>query len=896
MKYKKFKTLSARVSTNDHSKSEDEEPFHKPERPKKPVHYSHINISTSTSSNSRTSHHSTNFNDSGDSEEEEPIIEPTPTSFMPLQDTPLLIRTSIATTLSLVSYSFQDFGQKASKPLAGEEIDADEEDSFRCNKDGSRNDEANFLPVHSVVVVVILSLIIHIVVAIVIRRNFTVKIVWLEQWNGQFFVRRTLKDCGLILELGGYTKEKPCLMVSIASLGTLNVVDKSGIQNIMVQYCTCHLADTHCQQLLCAQLWPATISNPKTAVSFDCLEHFQMLNLMTKTSSSEFYKTLERLTDNTGMNVPPSHLREFMRASRQWRTLHLQTVHCSRYENKVHQVEYFLRGAGSNFMAHVNEFDKKLPPTKPTCNDHKAIHESNSRSTCNLCYGKRQINLDYIWCRSMMYKTPKLITSGYDVMCHWSVCLFNHLKMYPVPFHPTQPCSAFQLLVPKFHLNAHIEQCQNIFSFNWVPGVSQTDTEGPECAWAVSNSLAGSTKKMGPGSHWDMLDEHFGDWNCTHSLSVASYLLDRAEEALENRPIQVEALKYLTKGIKPDCRHCIPKVRSATGHHVRLELALEEEERTRKDFGKKAIEVTVSVTTLIAEGLDLKEVIQHFKWDSKHQSLHLTDLQKAQLLDRGFSILSRMDAFFKAQQLHIPHAVVLHDQLNSQPGNSALWNIPLLLPSEIVDLGGACSKALLDIKWRLQYAYCHDSLEQMQKHLLVHTGLIAYKLKYLHGQYNGTKSNQTVNVISTKIDACAAKYRMLFAMVDKHAKAYAMGVNCKDNKAIHDSLRISWCKASARAHQWQEECLLIQEEMQWSLLTFEKQALQWEKCAADSLNAQFHDMVPEVIEGCSAYAAHQIAMRRNLAVFCQSKWVKVLQELAAGSRGIAMGELEYILA
>ena len=141
MKYKKFKTLSARVSTNDHRKSEDEEPFHKPECPKNPVHYSHINISTSTSSNSQTSHHSTNFDDSGDSEEEEPIIEPTPTSFMPLQDTPLLIQTSIATTLGLVSYSFQDFGQKASwaKPLAGEEIDADEEDSFGCNKDGLQN-------------------------------------------------------------------------------------------------------------------------------------------------------------------------------------------------------------------------------------------------------------------------------------------------------------------------------------------------------------------------------------------------------------------------------------------------------------------------------------------------------------------------------------------------------------------------------------------------------------------------------------------------------------------------------------------------------------------------------------------------------------------------------------
>ncbi|KAE9398540.1 hypothetical protein BT96DRAFT_994741 [Gymnopus androsaceus JB14] len=354
----------------------------------------------------------------------------------------------------------------------------------------------------------------------------------------------------------------------------------------------------------------------------------------------------------------------------------------------------------------------------------------------------------------------------------------------------------------------------------------------------------------------------------------------------------------------------------------------------KKDFGKKAIKVSVSATTLIVEALDLKEVIQCFKWDTEHQSLHPTDLQKARLLDRGFSILSQMDAFFEAQRLHMPHAVILHDKLNAKPGNSALWNIPLLLPSEIINHGGTCSKTLLDIEWCLRYAYCHDSLEQMQKHLLSRTGLIAYKLKYLHGQYNGTRSSQTVNAISTKINACATKYRVSFAMVDKHAKAvgcvasglrklnpedirgiernalhnqwkmdvtlswiwYAMGVNFEDDEAVHDNLRISWCKALARAHQWQEECLLIQEEMRWLLVTFEKQALEWERRSTNSWNAQFRNMTPEVIEGCAAYTARQTSLRRNLAVFCQSKWLKVLQELAMGPRGIALDNSEYILA
>lgn len=67
------------------------------------------------------------------------------------------------------------------------------------------------------------------------------------------------------------------------------------------------------------------------------------------------------------------------------------------------------------FMAHVQEFDKKIPDTKSTCNDHKAVRNANSRreknltargvasifcarhdcfrpgSTCDLRYGERYV-------------------------------------------------------------------------------------------------------------------------------------------------------------------------------------------------------------------------------------------------------------------------------------------------------------------------------------------------------------------------------------------------------------------------------------------------------------------------------------------------------------------------
>jgi hypothetical protein len=73
--------------------------------------------------------------------------------------------------------------------------------------------------------------------------------------------------------------------------------------------------------------------------------------------------------------------------------------------------------------------------------------------------------------------------------------------------------TAFNFFVLKFHIAAHIAACQTNFSFNWTPGVSRMGREVPECRWADINCIAASTKEMRPGSHQEVLDNHFGDWN-----------------------------------------------------------------------------------------------------------------------------------------------------------------------------------------------------------------------------------------------------------------------------------------------------------------------------------------------------------------------------------------------
>ncbi|KAG6828877.1 hypothetical protein H0H93_014690, partial [Arthromyces matolae] len=60
-----------------------------------------------------------------------------------------------------------------------------------------------------------------------------------------------------------------------------------------------------------------------TAATFELLKSFHLLSFMSKISAFEFYQTLVRLTDNTGVMEIPDRYRVFLRMIREWRHIKL---------------------------------------------------------------------------------------------------------------------------------------------------------------------------------------------------------------------------------------------------------------------------------------------------------------------------------------------------------------------------------------------------------------------------------------------------------------------------------------------------------------------------------------------------------------------------------------------
>ncbi|KAK7051669.1 hypothetical protein VNI00_004648 [Paramarasmius palmivorus] len=76
-------------------------------------------------------------------------------------------------------------------------------------------------------------------------------------------------------------------------------------------------------QLLEIGWWPASYKLPQTAATFEALRNFHILNLQGQLPPTDFYRSLEQITDGSGLVELPDRLQQFREMLREWR--HIKT-------------------------------------------------------------------------------------------------------------------------------------------------------------------------------------------------------------------------------------------------------------------------------------------------------------------------------------------------------------------------------------------------------------------------------------------------------------------------------------------------------------------------------------------------------------------------------------------
>jgi hypothetical protein len=160
----------------------------------------------------------------------------------------------------------------------------------------------------------------------------------IQTWNGQFFEKSDLLTNHLILDLHHYPDDCPSIVDvetqmmwnldisdeeddvnqpsepsastnTSGSRSSLVIISSTGIFRRSIRWCHCAKSPAQYTQLLLrAKLFPASFKNPKTAFTFEVLDHFRVDALECKTAAMNFMSKIRRITDEAfPSRVPVSY-------------------------------------------------------------------------------------------------------------------------------------------------------------------------------------------------------------------------------------------------------------------------------------------------------------------------------------------------------------------------------------------------------------------------------------------------------------------------------------------------------------------------------------------------------------------------------------------------------------
>ncbi|KAG2097772.1 uncharacterized protein F5147DRAFT_747450 [Suillus discolor] len=728
----------------------------------------------------------------------------------------------------------------------------------------------------------------------------------MECWNGTSFQVTTLKALGVCFQLGHPIGIR-CINPMSASNNDFVILDCNGVHEVRLDFCGCESAQPHITQLLRVCLFPSTTTDPKSAATFRVLEYFQMLSFESKASVWEFYNTVARLTDNMGIWVPKDCYESFLRMIREWRFI-MQLKHCGQghhpggikkieagtctvlcpacphpsknlpvgWENTPLEFQFLYAlflAIDANFrlvLCNVSSdaIDLGLnrgyaflvgnAQEKSTCSSHSAVSLADTKashglaatgaetidcawhnfkcpcSVGNLQNGERYINMDYLFFSSMCSShSVHVLNISYDIACQWNKNLWSCMSAFPHKYHINHNEKIITFLVPKFHLPVHIAHCQTRFSFNFIKGVGQTDGEAPEHGWADINPLATSTILL-------------RKYKATvPEAEERAHDLDKFEAALDAD--QLAGWRTDIEMWELDCS--LPnsfKVKAgAMVTQAAMHLALSKTEAEEIEHGEHmSLDDDVSPLVLISLGIEL---------EGQHIGQHAMDTQKAKILQ---------------------HINILHRRIDTWSCDK-VHKINLFLPSSLPS-SLPCDVHLLRYEWDLREAQANDALSDL------HT--VINMTYHLYNQINAilveyTTARDVLVILASKLGKNDDWQRILKpldrtkdAVPLKHDEGKTVsqqniswiwkmaGVSNNQEEGLQDSLHVEWCKVRARAHRWEEEVLLLHQEMCCVLAFFEWQAGWW-----DTQGTQRQFVSHEFMEGALAYAHHQATLHHRMS-------------------------------
>ncbi|KAJ6498612.1 hypothetical protein DFH09DRAFT_1336611 [Mycena vulgaris] len=421
--------------------------------------------------------------------------------------------------------------------------------------------------------------------------------------------------------------------------------------------------------------------------------------------------------------------------------------------------------------------------------DYARHNMKRPNGVADLQKGERYINMDYmLWMSLAGYDDLVQLTVSYDIVCQWHINIWRRLAKYEPELVKRAGKRHFVWLIPKFHLPAHIEACNILYSFNLTPYVGQTDGEAPERGWANANPLASSTKEMGPGARRDAIDDHFNDWNHKKIIALGRVMLERIQKAVgemvekqqdlveTEASLPQETLKPWKKAMELwelDPRNPNPfnvAEKHASLLAVRARIA-EEVQHEMEGDASDDVRGDLHASEMLSMGLNLEDQQRALACDTAALKNHATAAQKTTMLERGNKLRRKIWNWMKTQTEFQPSIATLRatdDQARaaaarSQPTSGVpVHALELWLPSRQSRLPGSAvmlKESHARYEFDLREALAHRALEEVRRMLLVRTFQYKAKDRHVRGVAGNTRTKTSIAVLDERIRREADEYR-----------------------------------------------------------------------------------------------------------------------------------------
>ncbi|KAF7372003.1 CxC2 domain-containing protein [Mycena venus] len=515
-----------------------------------------------------------------------------------------------------------------------------------------------------------------------------------------------------------------------------------------------------------------------------------------------------------------------------------------------------------------------------------------------LQFGERFCNVDFIVFSALLNTILFYLILSYDIACQYGKNFWSQMEALPQYMHLSIDRARVWFKVPNFHLPPHQPACHSAYSFHYMWGAGRTHAETVEQNREFLNGAAASTKMMALGSWWlgvtflrRRMAENVKEGQVHRDAFEAfdAALRENAPELVEswkNWVHEWEARQHTDRAESPF--ELKEKVMTMRG----IRLKLEKEELLRSGEGVE-VEREDTPGTFILMGLDIEETQQQLTIDVKAVS----NPTESQTLQRTY--MPNLRRFLTATQRAIWDA---ETERNAE-------SVRLFMPSDILDNEKrvrACAVGLPEVESELRIGEAHEALNALRLGLRTRTMTNRFWLRHCTGQRMLTQGQGVLCQVNLKIHKAKFRYRYvrnalirlkghgpwereLRVLEDSDVRALneraltaeehrrgggiaAFGVVAigegrrtlswiwysarpeePTEAELVEALRVEWCKAYARTRRWDEDVVLVEEEMRRTIEYGHSMARKWKQRAG----ARAGTIEPELLEGLMAYAHEQ---------------------------------------